>query len=134
MLKRKQHRVHQAIMKQTYGKDVAREELEEFAQIHIILLRINGLLPIRRGWNRQLARNLLSLNVHLSHFLISTMYVLNLALGNSDAAVICEFVCMISAHCRYLILFWQRNQLNELLRACCELWAQLTLSEKVTVR
>ena len=91
-------------------------ELDEFTQIHIILLR-----------------NLLSQNVHLYHFFFSTMYVLSIAVACSDAGTICEAVCVFSAYCRY-IFYLQRNQLVKLLRICHKLWVQLTVSEKVIVR
>ena len=121
-------------MKTIHRKVVVHDELKEATQINFLLLQMGGLLAIGHGWGSQVMQNLLSTNIHICHTFISSMYIASIAMGNCDAATICEGVGIICVHIRYIILFQQRNKLAELLRTCRELWAQLTFSEKLIVR
>ena len=121
-------------MKTTHRKSAANNDIEEFAQIHIVLLQLSGLLVMRRKWGAHLMRTVLSVYLHLGYLFLTTTYVLNFAVGHKDATTIYEGVCVFCLHFRYLVLYWQRPQLAELLQICCKLWAQLTVSEKVIVR
>ena len=121
-------------MKRIHQKDDAQDELEDLVQINVLLLRLSGLLAIGCGWRSQLVGIILLLFSHLCHLFLSIMYVLNITMGYYDAATISECVFIICLHWRYLILYRQRKKLEELLRACRDLWVQLTISEKDIVR
>ena len=123
-----------ASMKATHWRDVAHDDLGELIHINILLLQICGLLTVGQGWIRKLARNVLPHYSNLCHFLLTTIYVLNIAVGQYDAATICEFVSMVCLYYRFLELYRQRNQLADLLGVCRGLWTQLTASQKVIVR
>ena len=121
-------------MKMKHRKDEVYRDFEKFAQIHILLLQLSGLLSMGQGWGYKLARNLFSIYSHLNFIFISTIYVLCIVAGKNDVATIGECVCALCAHSRYIVLYCHRNHLMELLRACCELWAELSHMEKDIVR
>ena len=106
---------------------------EEAASLHLLLLRVSGLLIS----NRNLITNLLRFCSHLSECLLTVSYVWTIVSAEGseryDFELIAETVGHCGGHSRFLILYLNRERLAGCVRASRDLWDDLDGQGRETV-
>ncbi|OXU23915.1 hypothetical protein TSAR_015812, partial [Trichomalopsis sarcophagae] len=112
---------------------------DECGKLHVFLLKLIGLLSFDGRSLNFPGTVLLSIYVHCSHLLVTSMYVCNVAKtglgdGEYDIETVAETVGLCGVHFRFLIMFFNRKRIAKLLNESKKLWTELDEFEVAIIR
>ncbi|XP_023246772.1 odorant receptor 30a-like [Copidosoma floridanum] len=125
-------------MKET-KRHLERSEFNELAWVHLVLLRLLGLVAFDSRSPNFWPSRLLCLFMYSCNILVTSMYTCCIArslisTGRADVQVVAECVGLCGVHLRFLITYANRKRLEKLLNEARKLWLELTDQEKCLLR